>query len=240
MIPRILPLLLILCATLLRPAPAMAQEAWKEEARKLFETYRNAMAGRNYSEFLQSCETESRNLFRQLTLYHMDQLSHEELMAVLPRDPGGNPVPLKVLAEMSDAEFWTFYTASMRMREKEAEKMIKETRKGQEVPDHRLVSVLRDGNQIYLIVERVYSKPSPVPVPLTVLEVVWQDDRWKLKMPRELVWDAMDQARVQAAARIAEAKKAREESLKRPANVRPPLKPEDELPLPEEEEDQSE
>ncbi len=78
---------------------------------------------------------------------------------------------------------------------------------------------------MYIITERTYSKPSPVPVPLTVLEIVYQDAHWRLKMPRELVWDAMDQARVQGINRQQQLQKEAEAAAKAPANVKPPLAP---------------
>jgi hypothetical protein len=76
-----------------------------------------------------------------------------------------------------------------------------------------------------MVAERTYDKPSPVPIPLTVLEAVLENGKWKLKIPREIIWDALESGR----ARTAEIEK---EMRYKPYDVQVPLRPSVDTPLP--------
>ena len=77
-----------------------------------------------------------------------------------------------------------------------------------------------------MVAERMYEKPSPVPVPLTVLEAVQENGKWKLKIPREIIWDALESGRARSLQIEKEMKSV-------PYNVQAPLRPPaDNLPLP--------
>ena len=112
----------------LLPLPAVAfcliqsaqaqNDDWQTSARTLFGYYADAMVGKNYSTFLNACESKSRSLFREFTLWQMDMMSEEDLMGVLPFDETGRPIPLKDLVMMNDNRFWTVYTETMKKRER--------------------------------------------------------------------------------------------------------------------------
>ena len=103
---RLLLLILALCH-IASPARLRAEEDWQAAGRDLFESYADAMQGKNYSVFIGNCESKARSLFREFTLWQMDLMTEEDLMGVLPYDADGRPVPLITLLKMSDPDFWT-------------------------------------------------------------------------------------------------------------------------------------
>lgn len=108
----LLRLLLLLLALGFTAAPArlQAEEDWQTAGRDLFQSYADAMQGKNYSVFIGNCESKSRSLFREFTLWQMDLMTDDDLMGVLPYNADGKPIPLKALLELSDTDFWTIYT----------------------------------------------------------------------------------------------------------------------------------
>jgi hypothetical protein len=217
--PRLIPALV--AASLTCSASAVrAEEDWQEAARTLFGYYADAMVGKNYSTFLNACESKSRAFFRELTLWQMDMMSDEDLMQVLPSDENGRPIALKDLIAMTDNQFWNVYTESMRKREMAvAEEAYRHL--GQSgLPDYKLKVLTKYNDGIYMIVERVYKKPTPTPVPLTVLEAILEEGKWRLVLPRELMWDAMESGRYRQLQLEAAAAKL-------PYDVKPPLRPTD-------------
>ncbi len=221
---RLLLTTLIFCGAA-APSRLRAEEDWQAAGRDLFHSYAEAMQGRSYSTFIGNCESKSRSLFREFTLWQMDLMTEDDLMGVLPYNADGKPVPLITLLQMSDEEFWVLYTDWMRKREMAIADKAR-TLQGQSGPPIYKMKVLtKYQDTLYMIAERTYEKPSPVPIPLTVLEAVVEKGKWKLKIPREIIWDALESGR----ARTAEIEK---ELKSKPYDVRPPLKPPVDTPLP--------
>ena len=224
MLPRLLLLCLALC-TVVAPARLRAAEDWQEAGRNLFESYADAMQGKNYSTFIANCESKSRSLFREFTLWQMDLMTDDDLMGVLPYDKDNRPIPLKSLLELSDEQFWVLYTDWMRKRELALADKARTLQGQSGLPLYKLKVLTRYEDTLYMVAERTYSKPSPVPIPLTVLEAVLENGKWKLKIPREIIWDALESGR----ARTAEIEK---EMRYKPYDVQVPLKPPVDMPLP--------
>lgn len=221
---RILLLCLALC-TVAAPARLRAEEDWQEAGRNLFDIYADAMQGKNYSTFIASCESNSRSLFREFTLWQMDLMTDEDLMGVLPRDDAGRAISLKALLELNDDQFWVLYTDWMRKRELAITEEVRAKQGLSGLPVYKLKVLTKFQDTLYMVTERTYAKPSPVPIPLTVLEAVKENGKWKLKIPREIIWDAMEAGRARAL--------EIEKELKfKPYDVRPPLKPPIDSPLP--------
>ncbi|MES2706656.1 MAG: hypothetical protein V4726_08645 [Verrucomicrobiota bacterium] len=214
--PRLIPVVAAFCLS--APALSRAQDDWQEAGRTLFDYYADAMVGKNYSTFINSCESKSRSLFREFTLWQMDLMSDDDLMRVLPSDEQGRPISLKELIEMDDNKFWAVYTESMRKREMAVGEAAYKQLGQSGLPAYKLKVLTKYNEAIYMIVERVYAKPTPVPIPLTVLEAIKEEGKWRLVLPREIMWDAM------------EAGRNRQMELQRaaaalPYDVKPPLKP---------------
>ena len=207
------------------PARLHAEEDWQAAGRALFQSYADAMQGKNYSVFISNCETKSRSLFREFTLWQMDLMTNDDLMGVLPYTADGQPIPLKSLIALSDTDFWTIYTDWMRKREMAIADKARALQGQSGLPLYQMKVLTKYEDTIYMIAGRTYEKPSPVPVPLTVLEAVQEGGKWKLKIPREIIWDALESGR----ARTAEIEK---EMKSKPYDVRPPLKPPVDTPLP--------
>jgi hypothetical protein len=207
------------------PVRLKAEEDWQAAGRDLFASYADAMQGKNYSVFIGNCETKSRSLFREFTLWQMDLMTEEDLMGALPYDQDGRPVPLITLLQMTDAQFWTLYTDWMRKREMAIADQARALQGQSGVPTYKLKVLTKYQDTLYMIAERNYDKPSPVPIPLTVLEAIQENGKWKLKIPREIIWDALESGR----ARTAQIEK---ENKYKPYNVKPPLKPPVDTPLP--------
>lgn len=222
--PRLIPA--VLAISLSSASALRAQDDWQQAGRTLFGYYADAMIGKNYSTFINSCESKSRSLFRELTLWQMDMMSDEDLLAVLPSDENGRPIALKDLIAMTDNQFWNVYTESMRKREMAvAEEAYRHL--GQSgLPEYKLKVLTKYNDGIYMIVERTYAKPTPTPIPLTVLEAILEEGKWRLVLPRELMWDAMESGRYRQLQLEAAAAKL-------PYDVKPPFRPaEDALKVP--------
>lgn len=220
---------LIVClavSSIVAPASLRAEEDWQEAGRTLFNYYADAMKGVNYSAFIANCESSTRSLFRECTLWQMDLMTDEDLMGVLPRDNEDRPISLKALLQLDDEKFWVLYTDWMRKREMVLGEKVRTQQGVSGLPIYKLKVLTKYQDTIFMIAERHYEKPSPVPIPLTVLEAVLEKGKWKLKIPREIIWDALEAGR----ARSMEIEK---EIKSKPYNVRAPLKPPaDILPLP--------
>ena len=217
-------LLIAICSTA-SPARVRAEEDWQQAGRDLFQSYADAMQGKNYGVFLNNCESKTRSLFREFTLWQMDLMTDDDLMGVLPYDPEGRPVPLKTLIALSDTEFWTLYTDWMRKREMAIADKARSLQGLSGAPSYKMIVLTKYQDTLYMIAERSYDKPSPVPIPLTVLEAVTEGGQWKLKIPREIIWDALEAGQ----ARTAEIEK---EMKSKPYDVKAPLKPPVDTPLP--------
>lgn len=207
------------------PARLRADEDWQEAGRTLFQYYADAMQGKNYSTFIANCEGKSRSLFRELTLWQMDLMTDDDLMGVLPRDPDGRPVSLKGLAQLSDNEFWMLYTDWMRKRELVMAEKLKTLQGLSGLPVYKLKVLTKYENTLYMVAERHYDQPSPVPIPLTVVEAVLEDGKWKLKIPREIIWDALESGRTRQL-------EIQQDLKYTPYDVQSPLKPPMDSPLP--------
>lgn len=207
------------------PSRLRAEEDWKEAGRTLFDLYADAMQGKNYSAFIANCEGKSRSLFREFTLWQMDLMTDEDLMGVLPRDDAGRAISLKALLELDDGQFWVLYTDWMRKRELAITEKVRAQQGFSGLPSYKLKVLTKYEDTLFMIAERSYAKPSPVPIPLTVLEAVKEDGKWKLKIPREIIWEALEAGR----ARSMEIEK---ELKSQPYDVRAPLKPPVDSPLP--------
>ena len=207
------------------PARLRAEEEWQVAGRDLFQSYADAMQGKNYAAFLSNCETKSRSLFREFTLWQMDLMTDDDLMGVLPYNADGKPIPLKSLIALSDTDFWTIYTDWMRKREMAIAGKARTLQGQSGLPIYQMKVLTKYQDTLFMIAERTYEKPSPVPVPLTVLEAVQESGKWKLKIPREIIWDALESG----LARTAEIEK---EMKGKPYDVRPPMKPPIDTPLP--------
>ena len=221
---RLLLFSLALC-TLAAPARLRAAEDWQAAGRDLFASYADAMQGKNYSTFIANCESKSRSLFREFTLWQMDLMTDDDLMGVLPYDKDNRPIPLKSLLELTDEQFWVLYTDWMRTRELALADKARALQGQSGLPLYKLKVLTRYEDTLYMVAERTYDKPSPVPIPLTVLEAVQENGKWKLKIPREIIWDALESGR----ARSAEIEK---EMKYQPYDVQVPLRPPVDTPLP--------
>lgn len=210
---------------LIHPARLRAEEDWQEAGRELFASYADAMQGRNYATFISNCETKSRSLFREFTLWQMDLMTDADLMGVLPYDKDGRPIPLNALVKLSDEEFWVLYTDWMRKRELVLAEKARSLQGLSGLPKYQLKVLTKYQDTLYMIAERTYDKPSPVPIPLTVLEGVLEKGKWKLKIPREIMWDALEAGR-------ARSKEIETEMKSKPYDVLPPLRPPSDTPLP--------
>jgi hypothetical protein len=220
--------LLLLCLALgmlAAPARLRAQDDWQQAGRNLFDIYADAMQGKNYSAFIASCESRTRSLFREFTLWQMDLMTEDDLMGVLPRDDAGRPISLKALLELTDEQFWVLYTDWMRKRELAITEKVRAQQGFSGLPRYKLKVLTKFEDTLYMVAERTYDKPSPVPIPLTVLEAVKEDGKWKLKIPREIIWEAMEAGRTRAL-------EIEKEMKYIPYDVRPPLKPPVDTPLP--------
>jgi hypothetical protein len=228
MITPLRPLVVCLASvSIVEPARLHAEEEWQEAGRTLFGYYSDAMRGVNYSAFIGNCESSTRSLFRECTLWQMDLMTDEDLMGVLPRDDQDRPIALKDLLKLDDEKFWVLYTDWMRKREVALGEKVRQQQGVSGMPIYKLKVLTKYQDTIFMIAERHYEKPSPVPIPLTVLEAVQEKGKWKLKIPREIIWDALEAGR----ARSLEIEK---EIKSKPYNVRAPLKPPpDVLPLPD-------
>ncbi len=214
------------CLALAAPARLRAGEDWQEAGRNLFQSYADAMQGKNYSVFISNCESKSRSLFREFTLWQMDLMSDDDLMGVLPRDDGGNPISLKALLELDDERFWFLYTDWMRKRELAITDKVRAQQGQSGLPIYKLKVLTKYQDTLFMIAERTYTKPSPVPIPLSVLEAVQEKGKWKLKIPREIIWDALESGRTRT-------QQIQEELKYIPYDVKPPLRPSaDQHPLP--------
>jgi|GEM_PF-5854874 hypothetical protein len=214
------------CLALAAPARLRAEEDWQEAGRNLFQSYADAMQGKNYSVFISNCESKSRSLFREFTLWQMDLMTDDDLMGVLPRDDGGNAISLKALVELDDERFWFLYTDWMRKRELAITDKVRAQQGQSGLPLYKLKVLTKYQDTIFMIAERTYAKPSPVPIPLSVLEAVQEKGKWKLKIPREIIWDALESGR-------ARTQQIQEELKYIPYDVKPPLRPPaDQHPLP--------
>ena len=214
------------CLALAAPARLRAEEDWQEAGRNLFQSYADAMQGKNYSVFISNCESKSRSLFREFTLWQMDLMSDDDLMGVLPRDDGGNPISLKALLELDDERFWFLYTDWMRKRELAITDKVRAQQGQSGLPIYKLKVLTKYQDTLFMIAERTYTKPSPVPIPLSVLEAVQEKGKWKLKIPREIIWDALESGRTRT-------QQIQEELKYIPYDVKPPLRPSaDQHPLP--------
>ena len=200
-------------------------EAWEEAGRSLFESYAEAMQGKNYSVFIANCESKSRSLFREFTLWQMDLMTEDDLMGVLPRDDAGRAISLKALLELDDEQFWVLYTDWMRKRELAIADKVRSQQGFSGLPVYKLKVLTKYQDTLYMVAERSYAKPSAVPIPLTVLEAVQEKGKWKLKIPREIIWEAMEAGRARSLA-------IEQELKSQPYDVRPPLKPPGDSPLP--------
>ena len=218
-------LLVLVLGYVSAPARLRAEEDWQASGRDLFQSYADAMQGKNYSVFINNCETKSRSLFREFTLWQMDLMTDDDLMGVLPYNAEGKPVPLITLLEMSDSDFWTVYTDWMRKREMAIADKARALQGQSGVPIYTLKVLTKYQDTLFLIADRSYEKPSPVPIPLTVLEAILENGKWKLKIPREIIWDALESGR----ARTAEIEK---ELKFKPYDVRSPMRPPVDTPLP--------
>jgi len=208
------------------PARLAAEEDWQEAGRNLFDLYADAMQGKNYSLFINNCESKSRSLFREFTLWQMDLMTEDDLMGVLPRDDAGRPISLKALVELNDEQFWVIYTDWMRKREMAIADKVRDQQGFSGLPVYKLKVLTKYQDTLFMVAERTYTKPSPVPIPLTVLEAVQEKGKWKLKIPREIIWEAMESGRARSLQIEKELKSI-------PYDVRAPLKPPaDDLPLP--------
>ena len=117
------------------------------------------------------------------------------------------------------------YTDWMRKRELALADKARALQGQSGLPLYKLKVLTRYEDTLYMVAERTYDKPSPVPIPLTVLEAVLENGKWKLKIPREIIWDALESGR----ARTAEI----ERELKyQPYDVQVPLRPPVDTPLP--------
>ncbi len=220
--------ILLLCLalfTLAAPARLRAQEDWQAAGRNLFDIYADAMQGKNYSAFIASCESKSRSLFREFTLWQMDLMTEDDLMGVLPRDDAGRPISLKALLELTDDQFWVLYTDWMRKRELAITEKVRAQQGFSGLPLYKLKVLTKFQDTLYMVAERTYAKPSPVPIPLTVLEAVQENGKWKLKIPREIIWEALEAGR-------ARAHEIEKEMKYLPYDVQAPLKPPVDTPLP--------
>lgn len=225
MLPRLLLLCLALCTVVAPARLRAAEEDWQAAGRDLFASYADAMQGKNYSTFIANCESKSRSLFREFTLWQMDLMTDEDLMGVLPYNKDNQPIPLKSLLELTDEQFWVLYTDWMRKRELALADKARALQGQSGLPLYKLKVLTRYEDTLYMVAERSYDKPSPVPIPLTVLEAVLEKGKWKLKIPREIIWDALESGR----ARTAEI----ERELKyQPYDVQVPLRPPVDTPLP--------
>lgn len=224
-IPRLILLFCLALCTFAAPGRLRAEEDWQDAGRTLFDIYADAMQGKNYSVFINNCESKSRSLFREFTLWQMDLMTDEDLMGVLPRDENNRPISLKQLVELDDKQFWVLYTDWMRKRELAMADKLREKQGLSGLPVYSLKVLTKYGDTLYMVAERTYAKPSPVPIPLTVLEAVKENGQWKLKIPREIIWDAMEAGRARSL-------QIEEELKTQPYDVRPPLKPPVDSPLP--------
>lgn len=214
----------VLAISICAPAALRAEEDWQQAGRTLFDYYADAMVGKNYSTFINACESKSRSLFREFTLWQMDLMSEDDLMRVLPSDENGRPISLKDLIEMDDNKFWTVYTESMKKRELAVGEAAFKQLGQSGLPDYKLKVLTKYNEGIYMIVERVYAKPTPVPIPLTVLEAIKEEGKWRLVLPREIMWDAMEAGRN----RQLELEHA---ASHLPYDVKPPLAPSPDSPV---------
>lgn len=188
--------ILLLLALCLAPAPRVrAEEDWQQAGRTLFNYYANAMQGTEYATFLNACESKSRTLFREFTLWQMGMMSDAELMRVLPNNDNGRPIPLKDLVAMDDNHFWAVYTDTMKKRELAVGEEARKHLGHSGLPTYKLKVLTKYEGVIYMIAERVYEKPSAIPIPLTVLEAIQEEGKWRLVLPREIMWDAMEAGR---------------------------------------------
>lgn len=210
-LPRILAVVLVLLAF---RVPSGAEEDWEKELKPLFELYADGMNGRRYGDFLAACDMSSRSLFRELTLYEMSLMPAEELRTVLPWDDEDHPVPLEELVRMTNDEFWSVYLKWMKRHQEATAQLFADRMENSPIgrPTYVLVAMTRKEDSAYMIVDRRYKPESPIPVPLMVVEAVREGGRWKLKLPREILWDAMEQARARKIA--AEEEEAAEKEKK--------------------------
>ena len=221
---RLLAFCLAWCAVL-GPLRVRAGEAWEEAGRGLFDSYAEAMQGKNYSVFIANCESKSRSLFREFTLWQMDLMTEDDLMGVLPRDDAGRAISLQALLELDDEHFWVLYTDWMRKRELALADKARRQQGFSGLPVYKLKVLTKYQDTLYMVAERSYAKPSAVPIPLTVLEAVQEKGVWKLKIPREIIWEAMEAGRARSLA-------IEQELKSQPYDVRAPLKPPGDGPLP--------
>jgi hypothetical protein len=166
-------------------------EPWRAEARALMDVFARAMSEAKYSELFESFDSESSNEYRKMMLIHYSLLERRG-MKRFPPDSEGTAHTTLSLHRLSNGEFWRTHIAWFRSMEDDVSSKLKGAHGRLGTPKYSLHKAFKDGDKVYMLVEKKFDVAARAPLPFEVLEAKKEDGKWKLAVPRAMTWQLQE------------------------------------------------
>ena len=164
-----------------------AEEKWRRDTTALFEVFADAMVTAKYSALFEALDDESSDEYRQLMLVYYGLMSPEE-RSHLPAGQDGKPISLEELGTLTNEEFWHEHINIFRKSEEEISKKLRAAHGSLGTPTYVLSRAFRDGDHVFMLVEKTFDIRARAPLPYEVLEAKFERGHWRLRVPRGMTW----------------------------------------------------
>jgi len=156
-------------------------------------TLADAMSSAKYAPLFESFSQSSSITYRKLMLEYYAAAEKRGQDASLPADKDGKPVTLSVLKTMTNEEFWKVQVAWFRANEETTAKALLKAHGELGTPIYSIGKMFREGERVVVLAEREFKLKGDLKMPYQVLEYVKEDGKWRLEVPRDLLWQQQEE-----------------------------------------------
>ena len=167
------------------------EEEWRAQTSALFEVFADAMVSAKYSGLFEAFDIESSDEYRQLMLVQYSLMSAKE-RSRLPAGEEGKPLTVEELRDLTNSQFWDVHISAFRKIEGQISNKLRAAHGPLGTPKYTLHRAFRDGDGVYMLVEKTFDIPARAPLPYEVLEAVLEKGQWKLRVPRGMTWQIQE------------------------------------------------